>query len=71
MPEREIFVTEFTLSDPIWPGDLRTKPKNPICVKCYADIRHFVFLPMTECAVKNSSPAEHAVKIILRVPSMR
>jgi hypothetical protein len=30
VPKREIFVTElFTLSDPIWVGDLRTEPKKP------------------------------------------
>jgi hypothetical protein len=30
VPKREIFVTElFILSDPIWIGDLRTKPKKP------------------------------------------
>jgi hypothetical protein len=30
VPKREIFVTKlFTLSDPIWVGDLRTEPKNP------------------------------------------
>jgi hypothetical protein len=30
VPKREIFVTElFTLSDPIWIGDLRTELKNP------------------------------------------
>jgi hypothetical protein len=29
VPKREIFVTEFfILSDPIWVGDLRTKPKK-------------------------------------------
>jgi hypothetical protein len=29
VPKREIFVTElFTLSDPIWIGDLRTEPRN-------------------------------------------
>jgi hypothetical protein len=29
VPKREIFVTElFTLSDPVWIGDLRTAPKN-------------------------------------------
>ena len=29
VPKREIFVTElFTLSDPIWIGDLRSEPKN-------------------------------------------
>jgi hypothetical protein len=29
VPKREIFVTElFTLSDPIWVGDLGTEPKN-------------------------------------------
>ncbi len=31
MSKREIFVTElFTLSDPIWIGDMRTEPKKPI-----------------------------------------
>jgi hypothetical protein len=38
VPKREIFVTKlfsvFTLSDPIWIGDLRTAPKKSICVKC-------------------------------------
>jgi hypothetical protein len=30
VPKREISVTEFfILSDPIWVGDLRTKPKKP------------------------------------------
>jgi hypothetical protein len=30
VPKREIFVTEFfILGDPIWVGDLRTKPKKP------------------------------------------
>jgi hypothetical protein len=30
VPKREIFVTEFfMLSDLIWIGDLRTKPKKP------------------------------------------
>ncbi len=30
MPKHEIFVTElFTLSDPIWIGDMRTEPKKP------------------------------------------
>jgi hypothetical protein len=30
VPKREIFVTElFILTDPIWIGDLRSKPKNP------------------------------------------
>ncbi len=30
VPKREIFVTElFTLSDPIWIGDMRTEPKKP------------------------------------------
>jgi hypothetical protein len=30
VPNREIFLTElFTLSVPIWIGDLRTEPKNP------------------------------------------
>ena len=53
VPKREIFVTElFILSDPIWVGDLRTEPKKTICVKCKADICHFVSLPMTEYAVK-------------------
>ncbi len=29
VPKREIFVTElFTMSDPIWIGDLRIEPKN-------------------------------------------
>jgi hypothetical protein len=29
VPKREMFVTElFTLSNPIWIGDLRTEPKN-------------------------------------------
>ncbi len=29
VPKREIFVTElFTLSDPIWIGDMRIEPKN-------------------------------------------
>ncbi len=58
MPKREIFVTEFfTLSDPIWVGDLRTEPK--IYFR-RADIRHFVFLAMTK----------HAVKIIPRLLSL-
>jgi hypothetical protein len=31
VPKREIFVTElFTLSDPIWIGDMYTEPKNQI-----------------------------------------
>ncbi len=30
VPKHEKLVTElFTLSDPIWIGDMRTKPKNP------------------------------------------
>jgi hypothetical protein len=30
VPKREIFMTElFTLSDPIWIGDMRTEPKKP------------------------------------------
>ncbi len=30
VPKREIFVTElYTLSDPIWVGDLGTEAKNP------------------------------------------
>jgi hypothetical protein len=30
VPKREIFVTElYTLSDPIWVGDLETEAKNP------------------------------------------
>jgi hypothetical protein len=30
VPKREKFVTElFTLSDPIWIGDMRTEPKKP------------------------------------------
>jgi hypothetical protein len=32
VPKREIFVTElFTLSDPIWIGDMRIEPKNYLC----------------------------------------
>jgi hypothetical protein len=56
VPKCEIFVTElFTLSDPIWEGDLRTEPKNLFVYSVVffgADIRHFVFLAMTEYAVK-------------------
>ncbi len=48
VPKREL----FTLNVPIWIGDLRTEPKNPICVKCEVDSRHFVCLPMTDYAVK-------------------
>ncbi len=34
VPKRDIFVSElFTLSDPLWIGDLRIEPKNP-SVKC-------------------------------------
>jgi hypothetical protein len=48
VPKREKFVTElFTLSDPIWKGDMRTEPKNHLC-KVLSDIRHFVSLAMTE-----------------------
>ncbi len=53
VPKREIFVTElFILSDPIWVGDLRNESKKNFCVKCKADIPHFVSLPVTEYAVK-------------------
>jgi hypothetical protein len=37
VPKHEIFVTEFfILSDPIWVGDLRTKPKKPFVYAEYA-----------------------------------
>ncbi len=73
MPKREIFVTElFTLSGPIWIGDLRTDQKIHLC-EVLVDIPHFVLLPMTECAVKiipRLLSNEYAVKIILFVLSM-
>ncbi len=62
VPKGEIFLTELIiLSYPIWTGDLGTKVKKSICMKCKADIRHFVFLLTTE----------YAVKIIPRLLSMR
>jgi hypothetical protein len=41
----------FTLSDHIWVDDLGNEAKS-ICIMCYADIPHFVFLAMTESMAK-------------------
>jgi hypothetical protein len=47
IPKREIFMTElFTLSDPIWAGDLGTEAKNQ-CLKIFRLIfTIFFFLVM-------------------------
>ncbi len=53
VPKREIFLTELIiLNYPFWTGDLGANAKKLICMKCKADICHFVFLPTTEYAVK-------------------
>ncbi len=42
----------FTLSEPIWVGDLGTEPKNPFFYNLTPDFECFCFfLPQTECAV--------------------
>ncbi len=54
VPKREIFVTEiftiFTLTNPIWVGDLRHEPKK--CSKVLGWYSPFGFFAMTESSAK-------------------
>ncbi len=63
VPKHEIFLTELIMYTELSHLDrwLGVYSKKFICMKCKGDIRHFVFLPATE----------YAVKIIPRLLSMR
>jgi hypothetical protein len=49
VPKCEIFITElYTLSDPIWVGDLGSEAKHQFFESLKADVFHFLFLTMTD-----------------------